>query len=303
MAYVNEDGVNVSEVAQIIDYQDASVWYKYFRAIYGVSLSDELMKSEDDFGRRVFHQVDSEVEGIRWDRLAEEFDKFKSKNQDVDLFLTDKEIGLLLYEPRFINYCWIRLLSYTNYRAHREKSYLFGEATRLQEKISRFLNVNDFNNSSRLNSVTKCLQSSDLAKWKKKNYAMQWHSEWLDHEYKDISWISKDDDDNNKWIFEYLDDAGIGAMKLFPNSTEEYYWATLMLLDSEGDTNQLKWAVQRLRKSLSQRKSRAKHQELKYYSIAMSEESKEKLDSIVRKEDTKIYKVIERLINQEYDKI
>nr|WP_321269271.1 hypothetical protein [uncultured Tolumonas sp.] len=292
-----EGGISVlnPEKNEFIQFQDAGIWYKYFRANYGVCLSDALMKDQDDFGNRVRKQVETELNKFDWDGLSKEFKTFKNNFQDVDLFLTDKDIKFLLDEPRFVNYCWFIFYNEENDRPRRRERLIKTDSR-------RYINGSEFNNNLRLNSVINCIQNTTNTKARKYKFILELRSEWSRDKFKDISWLTIDDIDNNKWIFDTLVESKVRGASVQPEDIEDYYWSTLMLLDTERNETHLNNLISKLRKSLSQRKYRAKTQELKYYSIAMSEDSKQKLDSIVRKEDTKIYKVIERLINQEFEK-
>lgn len=86
-----EGGISVlnPEKNEFIQFQDAAVWYKYFRAKYGVCLSDALMKDQDDFGNRVRKQVETELNQFNWEGLSREFYEFKNDFQDVDLHRLD----------------------------------------------------------------------------------------------------------------------------------------------------------------------------------------------------------------------
>ena len=297
-----EGGISVlnPEKNEFILFQDADVWFKFFRANYGVCLSDALMKDQDDFGYRVRKQVEAEVNSFNWNGLPERFEKFKNKFQDVDLFLTDKDIKFLFDEPRFVNYCW--------YVFHDEQSKIESDPNRYRSSrfididIEFYLNKKCFNNVMRRENVIQCIQCYPEHNSAKKELILELRDEWARHRFKDISWITSDDDENNKWIFDTLTENRVGSRATIPDGAIDYYWLILMLLDFEGDTNYLHNLISKLRKSLSQRKYRAKNQDLKYYSIAMTAETKQKLDTIVADQDTKIHRVIERLINQEYDK-
>jgi len=292
-----EGGISVlnPEKNEFIQFQDAGIWYKYFRANYGVCLSDALMKDQDDFGNRVRKQIGIELNQFDWINLPKEFKTFKKNFQDIDLFLTDKDLKFLLDEPRFVNYCWLIFCNEKNNRPYRRERLI---------KIDphRYINGSEFNNNLRLKSVINCIQNTANTKARKFKFILELRNEWSTGKFKDISWLTIDDIDNNKWIFDTLVENRVSEISTQPEDVEDYYWSILMLLDTERNERYLNNLISKLRKSLSQRKYRAKTQELKYYSIAMSEDSKQKLDSIVRKEDTKIYKVIERLINQEFEK-
>lgn len=285
---------------EFIQFQDALIWEKYFRANYGLCLSDSLMKDQEHFSHRLQNQVEAELGPFHWEGVLTQFNRFKNEYQDVELFLKDKDLNFLFDEPRFVNYCWATFLINNS----RKNNYIpYGRSFDIRLDISRNINGDEFNNNLRRDSVINCIQNTSNTSSRKRKFILELRNEWSKSKYKDISWLAIDDVDNNQWIFDALVENEISRLSLKPENVNEYYWSILMLLDTERNSRFLDNLIPKIRKSLSQRKYRAKHQELKYYSIAMSEESKEKLDSIVRKEDTKIYKVIERLINQEYDKI
>lgn len=297
-----EGGISVlhPEKNEFIQFQDAEVWYKYFRANYGVCLSDALMKDQDDFGNRVRKQVETELNQFNWEGLSREFYEFKNDFQDVDLFLTDKDLNFLFDEPRFVNYCWCIFCSELEKIKSERNRYKSPQL--IDINLERYLKKDCINNEMRRENIILCMQCYPKFKGVKKDLILELRNEWARCKFKDISWIIKDDDENNEWIFDALASNEIMGEYLIPEGATDYYWLILMLLDFEGDTNYLHNLISKLRKSLSQRKYRAKNQDLKYYSIAMTAETKQKLDSIVAVQETKIHRVIERLINQEYDK-
>lgn len=290
--------VTNENIRDFIHFEDALVWNKFLRIKHEIDLPDVLMKDKDNFSDRLVGITQSECSNIYWPRTYTNFLRFKKEFQDIDVFLTPKDIKDLFDEPRFVNYCWVRLLSHS---INRDNG-LFKRYYIEERRLSRGVSINDYTNKLRLESIVRVIQTAEMSVKKKKVIILDWHNQWLKHKFPDISWLDINDEVNNEWILGVLAENNIGSVKLEPCAISECYSNILMLLDSEGDTHFIKGLVSKLRKSLSQRKYRAKNQDLKYYSIAMTAETKQKLDSIVIDQDTKIHRVIERLINQEYNK-
>lgn len=294
-----QESVTDENIRTFIHVEDAPTWDKYLRVNYEIDQLDELTKEEASFTDKLIGLVKAEKGSVDWPKEYEQFLIFKRDFQFVDLFMSPKDIKDLFDDPRFVNYCWIRLLSHSR----DEDGGIFNRFYNSEKELSLRVSKKDFTNKLRLDSVTQAIQTARMSVRKKKIMILDWHSHWLKYKYSDVSWLDINDEQNNEWIFEILSDNQIGSVHIDGGSTPtECYWSILMLLDSEGDTDLIRGLIPKLRKSLSQRKYRAKNQDLKYYSIAMTAETKQKLDAIVADQDTKIHRVIERLINREYDK-
>lgn len=209
--------------------------------------------------------------------------------------------------PRFVNFCW----SYILCKLSRNKIIsIFNDCNSLTEDwfIERRLSKkpfsrSDYNLDQRKASLIKSIQHSNSTLDEKINFVDYFKSAWGLSLYSrdEFKWLNRKPE-YIEWVYEYLKNHTEIRIPFTPTQTSEKYWAFVAALELETNKDLAELAILKLKKSFSQMKYREKNKEMKFYSIGMTSDTKEKLDKIVKHKDTKIHKVIEQLIDSEHRK-
>ncbi|ELR66131.1 hypothetical protein C942_00317 [Photobacterium marinum] len=109
-----------------------------------------------------------------------------------------------------------------------------------------------------------------------------------------------------EWALSYLKEIRTTnhSRRLFKSiNNKEKYFSAIALFDLINDDRDKELILMKMRKAWTQYKYRSKQNGKKSYSISMSKTTKSKLDKIVEHTNSKICDTIERLINDEYERL
>ncbi|WP_371374887.1 hypothetical protein [Thalassotalea aquiviva] len=163
--------------------------------------------------------------------------------------------------------------------------------TNSQERIDQVIRVFDFNFPGDANY--------------KRQYLEKMKTQWARcFEFNKFHlWLEQDNEKQIKWAWDHLP-RNIFHYTQQPTSVTEQYLAIVGAFDTWHDHFAvLEQIVSKAKRAWSQKKHRDKRGDKKAYSFVISQDAKNKLDTIARITDKKLSEVIEKIIDHELDRL
>lgn len=222
--------------------------------------------------------------------------------------LKNEHIQQSFTNDRFINFCWTYLycLYFNEVLANR---FIPRQLRNNNEILKRNtckapFSRHDSGIKQRKTSLLDAIQFADTTMMDKKETIEILKTLWSHTRTSKINftWLDIQNAQHIEWAYEYILKIARSNIPFTPQCIEDKYWAFIATLDLEIREDFIELFLLKFKKTFSQMKYREKHKELKFYSIGMTSDTKEKLDKMVKHKDTKIHKLIEQLIESEHRK-
>ena len=286
-----------------IPHESLSVFYDFLLKEYGF-----IPKEQEENDRRSANNststaiyVDISQYGMRQEKIQDDFNKYlKSENiQQI------KDLRNLLEPERFCNYIWLILMEIKYFKDISSSGYDYD--VRLKSSADSFLYNLDIREKSKLiNSInikqnlinellTLRVETPEIIK-----LITEIKVEWNNRRTKNIKWFESADEDDSQWLYDKFQKENLIYSTLSPSCKNDYHRCLSLLLDGAIDLNKRDLAIIKIKKAYSQKTYRRKNNDIKYYNIGMTDETKTKLDEMVEKKRIKIHQLIQDLINAAY---
>lgn len=140
----------------------------------------------------------------------------------------------------------------------------------------------------------------------KENFLLKLKGYWgkFFQEGEKFKWLDKDDIALVEWAWNYSKTKKLPMELLSVLKESERHVALIIIFDQwKAGPDTKKLFIIQMKKALNQKKQRDKRDGKKAYNIIMDEGIKEKLNALAKHHDRKINQTLERLINNEYQKV
>lgn len=286
-----------------IPFESLSVFYDFLLKEYGIITQEQEendKRSANNSTSTVIY-VNVEQYGLKQEKVLDDFNKYiKSENaQQI------KDLRNLLEPERFCNYIWLILMEIEHFKNMDSSGYKYD--IRLKSSTGSFLYNLDMRDKSKLiNSInikqnlinellTLRVETPETIK-----LITEIKVEWNNRRTKSIKWFESADEDDSQWLYDKFQKENLIYSTLSPSCKNDYHRCLSILLDGAIDLNKRDLAIIKIKKSYSQKTYRRKNNDIKYYNIGMTDETKTKLDEMVEKKRIKIHQLIQDLISAAY---
>ena len=286
-----------------IPFESLSVFYDFLLKEYGIITQEQEendKRSANNSTSTVIY-VNVEQYGLKQEKVLDDFNKYiKSENaQQI------KDLRNLLEPERFCNYIWLILMEIEHFKDMDSSDYKYD--IRLKSSAGSFLYKIDMRDKSKLiNSINiKQILINELLTLRFETSATiklitEIKVEWNTRKVKSIKWFESANEDDSLWLYDKFQKENLIYSTLSPSCKNDYQRCLSALLDGAIDLNQRELAIIKTKKAYSQKIYRRKNNDIKYYNIGMTDDTKEKLDEMVEKKRIKIHQLIQDLINAAY---
>lgn len=285
---------------------DAQLWADFLLCSYGFLIPVDIMKeSEKNFKNEIHNFIIKRLHRSDFIRCMKGFKKFRDEYKDCGFTIPAGELKDKFKDFRFSNFCWVLILNNIDTRINKNQHELNLRDADYTSVSRDIFERAAYTNESRRATVIQTLQCLDYSSEQKIKIIFNSHKIWSEQKHDEYSFISKQSQEDKRWIYEniYKNLSGHRKIRIEPSNPDECHWFSLMILDLEAYTEKKELVMLKLKKSLSQKKYRDKNKDLKSYSISMNKDTKKKLDSITQKKGIKIHQLVELLIKDEYRKL
>lgn len=286
-----------------IPFESLSVFYDFLLKEYGIITQEQEendKRSANNSTSTVIY-VNVEQYGLKQEKVLDDFNKYiKSENaQQI------KDLRNLLEPERFCNYIWLILMEIEHFKDVDSSDYKYD--IRLKSSAGSFLYKIDMRDKSKLINSINIKQNliNELLTLRFETSATiklitEIKVEWNTRKVKSIKWFESANEDDSLWLYDKFQKENLIYSTLSPSCKNDYQRCLSALLDGAIDLNQRELAIIKTKKAYSQKIYRRKNNDIKYYNIGMTDDTKEKLDEMVEKKRIKIHQLIQDLIGAAY---
>ncbi len=286
-----------------IPFESLSVFYDFLLKEYGIITQEQEendKRSANNSTSTVIY-VNVEQYGLKQEKVLDDFNKYiKSENaQQI------KDLRNLLEPERFCNYIWLILMEIEHFKDMDSSDYKYD--IRLKSSAGSFLYKIDMRDKSKLINSINIKQNliNELLTLRFETSATiklitEIKVEWNTRKVKSIKWFESANEDDSLWLYDKFQKENLIYSTLSPSCKNDYQRCLSALLDGAIDLNQRELAIIKTKKAYSQKIYRRKNNDIKYYNIGMTDDTKEKLDEMVEKKRIKIHQLIQDLIGAAY---
>ena len=286
-----------------IPHESLSVFYDFLLKEYGIITQEQEendKRSANNSTSTVIY-VNVEQYGLKQEKVLDDFNKYiKSENaQQI------KDLRNLLEPERFCNYIWLILMEIEHFKDMDSSDYKYD--IRLKSSAGSFLYKIDMRDKSKLINSINIKQNliNELLTLRFETSATiklitEIKVEWNTRKVKSIKWFESANEDDSLWLYDKFQKENLIYSTLSPSCKNDYQRCLSALLDGAIDLNQRELAIIKTKKAYSQKIYRRKNNDIKYYNIGMTDDTKEKLDEMVEKKRIKIHQLIQDLIGAAY---
>ena len=296
-----------NDIKQVIQ-----LWANFLHYKEGIPVPNSIIKNTENFKINLSSFLDSKLDRYDYSEIIRRFLDFSREFKMVEFSIPEKTINNYFTDHRFTNYCWGKiksdLITFRIAKHSKSSTGHFGNDDVFDISNPNYTNAsallfdaNAFSNNMRKESVIPTIQSLNCISTHKLELIKYWHEKWVKNKFEDPMWLKKQTKENVFWICERI----IKEYRKFNGDNIDFndaYWNVLMLLDLEEDKYKREVIIYKTKRALSQRKYRDKNQDIKSYSVGMTEETKAKIDSLAKKEKTTIQQLISNAIDHYSEK-
>ncbi|MFM2579803.1 hypothetical protein [Vibrio fortis] len=169
----------------------------------------------------------------------------------------------------------------------------------------------NFPNRNKKERLIELIDSIPLVKDRKRSLIKEIQGKYLELKNSDyLTWIDENDNNQTEWIISYLKRNKLNIDALSSNGVSSYYaivssfflWDYKSIHEVCGSKDMF---IFKIRKAWNQKKHRDnnKKKKKKEYNILMSDDIGDKMDFIAESHESKKNKIVEMLINKEYQRL